>query len=173
MPMVLVGSVVDKKANFMAVGWVSRVNFNPPMMAVALGKYHYSNTGIHKHKAFSVNIPGMELIKKVDYCGLVSGGKVDKSIIFDIFYGDLPDAPMVQQCPVCMECKLVNEIDLPSNTLFIGEILETYIEERCLTEGKPDIKKINPFTLTMPDNNYWNVGEKAGKAWSIGKDFRK
>jgi len=173
MPMALVGSVVDKKANFMAVGWVSRVNFNPPMIAVALGKSHYTNIGIHKNKAFSVNIPGIGLMEKVDYCGLVSGEKIDKSQIFDIFYGDLPDAPMIQQCPLCMECKLVNTMDLPSNTLFIGEIIETYTEERYLTEGKPDIKKINPFTLTMPDNNYWKVGENAGKAWSIGKDFRK
>jgi flavin reductase (DIM6/NTAB) family NADH-FMN oxidoreductase RutF len=72
-----------------------------------------------------------------------------------------------------MECDLVNAIDLPSNTLFIGEIIETHTEERYLTDGKPDIKKMNPFTLTMPDNNYWKVGENAGKAWSIGKDFRK
>ena len=51
MPMVLVGTVVNGKANFMAVGWVSRVNFNPPMIAVALGKYHYTNGGIHKNKS--------------------------------------------------------------------------------------------------------------------------
>lgn len=173
MPMVLVGSVVNDRANFMAVGWVSPVNFNPPMITVALGKYHYTNAGIHKHKAFSVNIPGIELMRKVDYCGLVSGEKVDKSKLFDIFYGDLPHAPMIQQCPLCMECKLLNTIDLPSNTLFIDEIIETYTEEQYLTKGKPEIKKIKPFILTMPDNNYWKVGENAGRARSIGKDFRK
>ncbi len=173
MPMTLVGTVVDDRANFMAAGWVSRVNANPPMIAVALGKYHYTNTGIHKHKAFSVNIPGIDLMEKVDYCGLVSGEKTDKSKVFDIFYGHLPNVPMIQQCPLCMECDLVNAIDLPSNTLFIGEIIETHTEERYLTDGKPDIKKIKPFTLSMPDNNYWKVGVNAGKAWSIGKDFRK
>jgi flavin reductase (DIM6/NTAB) family NADH-FMN oxidoreductase RutF len=71
MPMVLVGARVENKANFMAVGWVSRVNFNPPMISVALGKTHYTNEGIHREKTFSVNIPSMELIEKVDYCGLV------------------------------------------------------------------------------------------------------
>jgi flavin reductase (DIM6/NTAB) family NADH-FMN oxidoreductase RutF len=172
MPMVLVGTVVDGRANFMAVGWVSRVNFNPPMIAVALGKAHHTNTGIHKNKTFSVNIPGIDLMGKVDYCGLVSGVQNDKSKVFDIFYGDLPGTPMVQQCPLCMECKLVNSIDLPSNTLFIGEIVETYTEESYLTDGKPDIKKMKPFSLTMPDNNYWKVGANAGKAWNIGKNFR-
>jgi flavin reductase (DIM6/NTAB) family NADH-FMN oxidoreductase RutF len=172
MPMVLVGTVVNDKANFMAVGWVSRVNFNPPMVAVALGKMHYTNRGIQKNKAFSVNIPGMDLMEKVDYCGLVSGEKSDKSEVFDVFYGDLTNAPMIRECPVCMECRLVNAVDLPSNTLFIGEIINTYSEERYLTDGKPDIEKILPFTLTMPDNNYWKVGERAGKAWSMGRKFR-
>ncbi|NTW16660.1 MAG: flavin reductase family protein [Syntrophaceae bacterium] len=172
MPMVLVGAVVNDKANFMAVGWVSRVNFNPPMISIALGKMHYTNKGIHKNKTFSVNIPGTDLIEEVDFCGIVSGEKTDKSDVFDVFYGDLPTAPMIRQCPLCMECRMFSAVDLPSNTLFIGEIINTYSEERYLTDGKPDIKKINPFTLTMPDNNYWQVGERAGKAWSMGRKFR-
>ena len=173
MPMVLVGAVVAGRANFMAVGWVSRVNFNPPLMAVALGKSHYTNAGIHKNKAFSVNVPGIDLLEKVDYCGIVSGEKTDKSNIFDVFYGELPGAPMIRECPLSLECRLVNAVDLPTNSLFIGEIVGAYSEERYLTEGKPDIKKIGPFTLTMPDNNYWEIGESAGRAWSVGKNFGK
>jgi hypothetical protein len=42
-----------------------------------------------------------------------------------------------------------------------------------LTDGKPDVQKINPFTLTMPDNRYWRVGEMAGRAWSDGKKLKK
>ena len=172
MPMVLVGTTVENRANFMAVAWVSRVNARPPMIGVALGKTHYTNAGIHQNKTFSVNVPGMDLIEKVDYCGLVSGKDDDKSRLFDIFTGELPNTPMIQQCPLCMECKLVNAVDLPTNTLFIGEIIGTYTEERFLTAGKPDISKMIPFTLTMPDNNYWGVGKNAGKAWSIGKNLK-
>ncbi len=168
MPMVLVGSVVRGKANFMAVGWVSRVNFKPPMIGVALGP-HYTNKGIEEQKAFSVNIPGTAMIEKTDYCGLVSGGNTDKSGIFEVFYGGLKAAPLIKECPVCMACKLYDEVKLPSNKIYIGEIVEVYSEERYLTDGKPDIKKIKPFTLTMPDNNYWEVGSNVGKAWNIGK----
>ena len=73
MPMVVLGTLVEDRPNFMAVGWVTRVNFQPPMIAVALGKGHYTNGGIHATGAFSVNIPGIDLLEKVDYCGLVSG----------------------------------------------------------------------------------------------------
>jgi flavin reductase (DIM6/NTAB) family NADH-FMN oxidoreductase RutF len=171
MPMVLAGSVVNNKANFMAVGWVSRVNFNPPMIGIALGP-HYTNKGIEEQKAFSVNIPGISMIDKTDYCGLVSGSKTDKSLVFDVFYGDLKGAPLINECPVCMACKLYETVRLPSNTLFIGEIVEVYSEDCYLSDGKPDIQKINPFTLTMPDNNYWGVGNHAGKAWHIGKGLK-
>jgi flavin reductase (DIM6/NTAB) family NADH-FMN oxidoreductase RutF len=45
MPMVVLGTLVEDRPNFMAVGWVARVNFQPPMIAVALGKGHYTNGG--------------------------------------------------------------------------------------------------------------------------------
>ena len=51
--------------------------------------------------------------------------------------------------------------------------MEAYCDSAYLSDGKPDIKKINPFTLTMPDNRYWSVGEAAGKAWSAGVGLRK
>jgi flavin reductase (DIM6/NTAB) family NADH-FMN oxidoreductase RutF len=72
-----------------------------------------------------------------------------------------------------MECRLVNVVDLPTNEVFIGEIVGAYANVECCSDGKPDIKKIRPFTLTMPDNQYWEVGGNAGKAWSIGKNFKQ
>ena len=64
-------------------------------------------------------------------------------------------------------------MQLQVNTLFIGEIVEAVCEEACITDGMPDIKKINPFTLTMPDNHYWGVGDPVGRAWRIGAALKK
>jgi flavin reductase (DIM6/NTAB) family NADH-FMN oxidoreductase RutF len=172
MPMVLVGSVVEGKANFMAVGWVSRVNFKPPLFAIALGPHH-TNQGIDENKEFSINIPDVSLIEKTDYCGLVSGSKTDKSDLFNIFYGALCKAPLIEECPVCMSCSLYDTVKLPFNTLYIGETKEVFTEEKYMTDKMLDIKKVNPFTLTMPDNHYWSVGENLGKAWNIGKSLKK
>ncbi|HPI94098.1 MAG TPA: flavin reductase family protein [Deltaproteobacteria bacterium] len=172
MPMVVVGTVVAERPNFMAVGWVSRVNFNPPLIAVALGKPHYTNGGIRESGAFSVNVPGRDLLEKVDYSGLVSGRNVDKSGLFTVVQGPGTGAPMIEECPVCMECRLVQVVDLPTNELFIGEIVGAYADEGCCAEGSPDIEKIRPFTLTMPDNRYWAVGAEAGKAWGAGKRLK-
>ncbi len=169
MPVVLAGAVVSGQANFLAVGWISRVNSRPPMLAMSLSKRHYTNGGIREHKEFSVNVPGVDLLEKVDYCGLVSGKEADKSKLFDVFYGKLRGAPLIRECPLCLACALAEVVSLPSNDLFIGEIVEAYAEESSLTSGNPDIAKMQPFTLTMPDNTYWKIGEKAGKAWDAGR----
>lgn len=173
MPVVLAGAVVGEKVNFLAVGWISRVNSQPPMLAMALNKRHFTNGGIREHKEFSINLPGVDLLEKADYCGLVSGRETDKSKLFNIFYGKLRSAPLIRECPLCIACSLVEVMPLPSNDLFIGEVMEAYADEGCLTAGSPDISKMQPFTLTMPDNTYWRIGEKAGQAWDAGRRLMK
>ena len=173
MPVVLAGAEVGGTANFLAIGWISRVNHQPPMVAMSLSKRHHTNRGIREHREFSVNLPGVTLLEKTDYCGLVSGQDRDKSRLFTLFYGELKHAPMIQECPLVFACRLVNIVELPSNDLFIGEVVETYAAEDCLTGGAPDVAKMAPFTLTMPDNTYWKIGSQAGKAWEAGRALMK
>jgi flavin reductase (DIM6/NTAB) family NADH-FMN oxidoreductase RutF len=173
MPMVLVGTMVNERPNFMAVAWVTRVNFSPPMIAVAIGKSHYTSKGIDAFEAFSVNVPGIDLMEKTDYCGIVSGKEVDKSTLFNVIAGEQTGAPLIDDCPLCMECKVADVLALATNTVFVGEILGAYANAECCTDGQPDIRKINPFTLTMPDNQYWSVGDNIGKAWGIGMNLKR
>ena len=46
--------------------------------------------------------------------------------------------------PVNLECKLVKIVELAGNNdLFIGEIVNTYINEECFSDNVADIKKID------------------------------
>ena len=142
MPVSLVGAYVGGKPNFLAVAWFTMVSHKPPRIAIALGKGHYTNPGIEENKTFSVCLPSEEMVKMTDYCGIVSGNKTDKSEIFDLFYGELKTAPLIKDCPLSMECKLVEFVESGLNEVFIGEIMGTYTEERFLTDGKLDFRKI-------------------------------
>lgn len=106
-------------------------------------------------------------------CESNDGRGVDKSGLFAVFYGELRAAPMIADCPLTMECKVLQTVDLPTNSFFIAEIISMYIEERFVTEGNPDVKKMNPFLLTLPDNNFWSIGECVGKAWNSGKNSKR
>jgi flavin reductase (DIM6/NTAB) family NADH-FMN oxidoreductase RutF len=173
MPVVLVGTQVNGKDNFMTVGWCARVNGNPPMIACGIANNHYTPKGMSTSKTFSVNIPSSDLLEKTDYCGIVSGKNTDKSKVFDVFYGSLKTAPMIEECPVTLECRLVQMVALPTHGLYIGEIVGVYAEGRVITDGKPDFPEIDPLFLAMPDNRYWTLGKYAGDAWSAGKNLKQ
>jgi flavin reductase (DIM6/NTAB) family NADH-FMN oxidoreductase RutF len=172
MPVVLVGANVKGKANFLAAAWFMAAGISPPKVAIALNKAHYTNQGIKDNKTFSVNVPSVDMMKAADYCGIVSGSKADKSKVFDVFYGKLKTAPMIAECPVNLECSLDKVIDNGSHEMFIGDIVSTFTEEKYLTAGAVDTKKVNPFMLSLNDRIYYALGEQKGKAWETGKDYK-
>jgi flavin reductase (DIM6/NTAB) family NADH-FMN oxidoreductase RutF len=172
MPVSLVGAHVDGKPNFLAVAWFTMVSYKPPRLAIALGKGHYTNPGIKENQTFSVCLPSEDMAAQTDYCGIVSGKKTDKSKVFDVFYGELETAPMISDCPLSIECKLVDIVESGLNEIFVGEIMGTYAEEKFLSDGKLDFKKMKPMILSQPDTSYWSLGEPLAKAWKIGKEYK-
>ncbi len=171
MPMGLVGINTDQKPNFTTVSSVTVANLEPPMLSVGLNKARLANKFIKEKKVFSLNFPSGNSAIKTDYCGLVSGEKVDKSKIFDVFYGSLKEAPMIKECPLCIECKLLAFVELPKNEVFIGEVVDSYTEEKYLTNGKPDTAKLGFFTLNFADSSYRSTGKIIGKAFSDGTKY--
>jgi flavin reductase (DIM6/NTAB) family NADH-FMN oxidoreductase RutF len=169
----LLGSHVNGKVNFMALDWLTRVNYRPAMLGVCVNKGHATNEAIRRTNEFSVNVPSADMVAITDYCGIASAKNEDKSKLFEVFYGALKAAPMITACPLNIECRLVRTVDLPTNTFFIAEIVAIYSEEQWLSGGKPDVKKIRPFLLTMPDNRFWAVGDQVGNAWKDGVSYRE
>jgi len=169
MPCSLVGVNVGGKPNYLTVAWLSTVNVKPPYLMISLGKAHYTNPGIKQNGTFSVNIPSAPMADVTDYCGIVSGNKYDKAKLFETFYGKLKTAPMIKECPYNVECKLVQTIDIPDHELFIGEIIAAYSDERYLANGLPDLRKIAPFILSIPERKYVALGAEVGPAWEMGK----
>jgi flavin reductase (DIM6/NTAB) family NADH-FMN oxidoreductase RutF len=179
-PVVIIGTLVNNKPNFMPLGWISLFEYEPVTIAISSSKNHYTNQGIKNNLTFSVNTPSVNMVLPTDYCGLFSGKESDKSEVFDIFYGELKTAPMITDAPLNLECKVVKILDTKDfvktergHDIFIGEVINAYTEEQYLTNTIPDIEKMKPFVLTLNDNNYWKVGEHIGRAWSIGKNYEK
>jgi flavin reductase (DIM6/NTAB) family NADH-FMN oxidoreductase RutF len=166
-PTVIVGALVDGKPNYLTLGHCGGMSMNPPIVYVSCNKAHYTNAGIKENGYFSVNLPSRDLVQKTDYIGLVSGRDVDKSGVFTAFYGSADKAPMIEECPACILCKVIETINLPNNDVFIGEIVETYIDEDCLSDDKPDVCKIDPILLA--GGGYCRVGERCGNAFADGK----
>jgi len=168
----LVGANVHEKPNFETIAWFNIVDYDPYLIGISSEKSHYTNKGIRENKTFSVNIPSATMTAAIDYCGIHSGAKVDKSRVFDVFYGELKTAPMVNECPINVECKLTRTIELLHDELFIGEIVGVYIEEKYMNGTMPDMKKIDPLIFGEGLNDYWKLGEFIAKAFTIGKNYK-
>ena len=173
-PTTIVGAMVGGKPNFLTIAHIGIVNHaKPHLISVSLGKVHHTNAGIKENKAFSVNIPSEDLEVETDYVGIVSGKKTDKSGVFEIFHGELDNAPMIQACPLNMECKLYDTYDTPTHDLFIGEIVETYADESVLSEGKVDITRVKPLLFDMSSIRYWSLGDAVANCWNVGKKLKR
>ena len=111
-------------------------------------------------------------MKETDYCGTISGANTDKvkDCQFAVFYGASDKAPMIEQCPVNHALEVVEILNLQSHFLIVGRIIETFVSEDCLTEGRPDIEKIKP--LLFVSRKYYSMGPYIADNHTVGKHLK-
>lgn len=174
MPTTLVGARVNGRANFLAVAHVGILNHGAPQyLSIGLGRVHHTNPGIHENGTFSICLPSEDLMVETDYCGIMTGKSTDKSTLFDVFYGELKTAPMIRACTVNMELKLHDVLEFPTHEIFIGELVQTYVDERVMADGAIDVAKVRPLMFDMASKKYWSLGTELGKCWRAGKALKR
>lgn len=164
----LVGSHVNGNPSFMTVAWVTIVDPNPPTLSLSLLKSGCTLKGIRENGAFSVNIPSTDLVKDVDYCGIFSDRNIDISKTFKVFYGLLRAAPLIEKCPINLECRLIQSIESGRYVLVTGEVLELHVDADYITEGKLDPSRIHPPIYAPDICNYYSSGKVVTKASNVG-----
>lgn len=163
-PVVLV-TCVDSAGNpnIITLAWVGTVCSEPPMIGISVRPTRYSHKLIANSKEFVVNIPPTKIIKETDYCGVTSGKDVNKFSETKLTPEKATKvrAPLIQECPVNMECILKNKIELGAHDLFIGEIVQVHIDQTVLdNKGNIDFTKADPFVFNVGE--YWNLNKKLG-----------
>lgn len=167
-PTVLAGTDVNGKPNFVTAGACGVVCLEP-VLYISLKSTHYTTAGIKESGYFSINIPSVDMVQKTDYCGIVSGATTDKSTLFTSFYDELGKAPLISECPLNFLCKVIQTVPICGFDMFLGEIVATYVNESCLSDGKPDPLKINP--MMMMGTQYWELGQAVGAVYKEGKKY--
>jgi len=175
-PIILAGSLVKGKPNFETLGDVGIMGINPPIVYISSGKDHYTNQGIIEHGTFSINFPSTKMLSKVDYCGIVSGSDIDKSNLFEVFYGELRTAPLIKECPVNIECQVIKEFSIQHRQIFVGEVAQTYVDEEFVNisdehKSIADMTKLDPIIYAL-DNKYYQIGKPIGIGYQEGKNIK-
>lgn len=176
-PVFLVGTYDSAgKPNVMAVAWGGICCSKPPCVAVSVRKATYTYGNLTERKAFTVSIPSAENVVAADFVGIASGRDVDKFAVAGLtaVRSDLVDAPLVDECPVSLECRVVNVTELGLHTQFVGEILDVKVDSECLDEnGKLSVESVGPFSWAPIDNHYYGLGERLGRGFMIGKTLEE
>ena len=163
-PAVMV-SIADgpKKADIITLAWVGTVCSAPPMVGIAVRPSRYSYELLQRTHDFVVNIPRATQVEAVDYCGQVSGRDVDKfkECGFHALPASRVSAPLIEECPVNLECVTRHRLSLGAHDLFIGEIVAAHYDDDVVdARGRLQPAKLDALAYVHGD--YWTLGDKVG-----------
>lgn len=171
-PPVLV-SCRNKKgeSNFLTVAWAGTVCSTPPMLSISVRAERYSHPMIVESGEFVVNLPTEKLVRETDEAGVRSGKDMDKWETLHLHKeeGTVLSTPMIQECPVNMECKVRQILPLGSHDLFIAEILAVHVDAALLDEKKR-LQLEKAKLLAYSHGQYFGLGKMLG---SFGFSVRK
>ncbi len=164
-PICLVSMIgAEGKPNIITIGASSICSSNPPVVGVAIGQAQYSLGLITETGDFGVNLPSADQMQQADVCGTRSGQTVDKFAAcgFTIQPASQIRAPLIEECPVSMECELIQNVPLGNHEWVMGKIVAVHVDEDVLAEdGGLDTARINPLLGLWAE--YWSIGEKIGE----------
>lgn len=170
-PAVLVSCGTMEDSNLITVAWTGIINSDPPMCYISVRKERYSYDIIKRNKEFVINLTNQRLAKATDWCGVRSGSKYDKfkEMRLSKEEGKFVKCPLVAESPISLECKVVEQKDLGSHTMFLAKILSIDVEEKFINKnGAFDISKCE--LIAYANGGYFTLGKKIG---SFGYSVRK
>ncbi|MBR7007706.1 MAG: flavin reductase family protein [Ruminococcus sp.] len=170
-PPTLVTSRYDGKSNVFTVAWTGIMCTQPPVTYIAVRPERYSYELISRSGGFIINLATEDIVKAVDLCGVKCGRKIDKFALSGLTYtqGSKIDAPVIEQSPLSLECKVREEIKLGTHNVFIADIVAVNAAKELIDKnGRLALE--NAGLLAYSHGEYFGLGKKLG---SFGYSVRK
>lgn len=147
------------------------------MVSLNIDTDHKTAKNIKKRGAFTLSIADIPHIQAADFFGIASGNKMEDKFArsgLTAVKSEKVDAPVVQEFPLTLECKVVEDKMEVYGHHVLGEIVGVLADESVLDEtGKVDASKLNAFVFDQFRSGYYAIGEKVGQAWHTGAPLMK
>lgn len=176
MPVLMVGTYNENgTVNVMNVAWGGICGMDKIALNLAPDRKTLAN--IQARKAFTVALADAAHIKEADFFGIATGNKMPDKFARSGLTAKKSanvDAPVIQEFPLTMECRLEEVRECFGEMRVVGTIVNVLAEEKCLDEkGKVDAGKLNAVMFDQFRNGYYAVGEKVAQAWNAGAGLMK
>ena len=162
-PSVLVSSSNGEKDNLITIGWTGIVCTQPPKLYISVRPERFSYNLIKESGEFCVNLPTVQMVRAVDFCGVRSGKDIDKFKETKLTKSDsfVVGCKSVAECPLTLECKVDRIVPLGSHDMFIADIACVAVDESIIDEkGKLMLERAD--LLAYSHGDYFTLGKKIG-----------
>lgn len=162
-PPVMVTCGDMENSNIITVAWTGVVNTKPPMTYISLRPQRHSYGIIKESGEFAINLTPAALIEKADYCGIYTGAKVDKfeKCGFTKAAASKISVPLIEQCPLALECRVNRIIPLGTHDMFLADIVAVDVDESIIDKNgklRLDLAKLAAFA----HGEYYELGKRIG-----------
>jgi len=170
-PASLVTCGTAENANVLTVGWTGICCTRPPMTYISVRPERYSYDIIMRSGEFVINLTTSSMCRETDFCGVKSGKDVNKieTCGFHLLPAQKVSVPIIEECPVSLECRVTETKELGSHTMFLAEIVGIDVEERYIdSKGKLNLQQCG--LTAYAHGEYFSLGRKLG---DFGYSVRK
>lgn len=164
LPPVLATVGTGDEANIITIGWTGILSTHPPRTYISVRPERHSHSLLRRHGEFVINLTTVDMAKKVDYCGIYTGAKVDKFKECGFTKVDSREVaiPSIGECPLSLECRVVEVIPMGTHDVFIADVVAVSVDDSILDEdGKLRFDKAG--LLAYAHGEYYALGEKVGR----------
>ena len=162
--MVSCGATLDEY-NIITIAWAGTVNSDPPMCSISVRPERHSYEIIKKEGAFVINLVNKQLAPYADWCGVRSGRKYNKFVETGLtpVRATQVNAPMIEEAPVNLECKVTQIIPLGSHDMFLAEVVAVHVNEKLFSPKTDALDLKRADLVTYSHGHYYGLGEIIGK----------
>ena len=162
-----------ERPNIITVAWTGTICSDPAMVSISVRKERYSYDIIRETGEFVINLTTKSMAFATDWCGVRSGKDYNKFEEMKLTPGKakIVSAPIIEESPLCIECRVKEIISLGSHDMFIADVVNVKADDKYLNgeTGKFELSEANP--LVYVHGGYFELGPKIGKfGWSVEKN---
>ena len=176
MPVLMIATYgEDGTVDVMSMAWGGICASN--LVALNIDEDHKTAENIKKRGAFTLSIADVDHLAEADFFGIATANKMPDKFARSGLHAvksEHVDAPVVEEFPITLECKVAQLQNADGNFRVVGEIVNVLAEEKVLDEqGKVDPTKLGAFVFDQFQSGYYAIGEKVGQAWHSGAKLMK
>jgi len=173
LPVLIIGTYDENGTpNAMNAAWGGQIGMT--QISVSLSSSHKTTDNIKLNREFTIAYATAEQIAACDYVGVVSGNKEENKLEkcgFTVTRSDKVNAPVIDQLPVTIECKVIDIQEEFGETRVVAEVVGLKADDNVITDGKVDYSKAGLVIYDTVSKTYRIVGDSVAAARSVGKKF--